>query len=69
MIDTKVPAIANLDIALLCDALIGQTRRLERFMREAEMPESWIRASTEYEYSLANRALLSLEAATERKIA
>ncbi len=58
--------VAQLDIALLADALVAQTRRLERFMREAEMPESWIRASTEYEYSLANRALLSLETEQRR---
>ncbi len=66
---TETKSCANLDIQLLADALVAQTRRLERFMRDAEMPESWILASTEYEYSLANRALLSLEAATERKIA
>ncbi len=66
---TETKSCSTLDIKLLADALIGQTRRLERFMREAEMPERWILASTEYEYSLANRALLSLEAATERKIA
>ncbi len=66
---TETKSCSTLDIQLLADALVGQTRRLERFMRDAEMPESYIRASTEYEYSLANRALLSLEAATERKIA
>ncbi len=70
MIDTKVPITANLDIKLLADALVAQTRRLERFMREAEMPESWIRASTEGEYALANRCLMSLEGtSSERKIA
>ncbi len=53
--------VMELDINLLCDALVAQTRRLERFMREAEMPESWILASTEYEYSLANRCLMSLD--------
>ncbi len=58
--------ITSLDCALLADALVAQTRRLERFMREAEMPESWILASTEYEYSLANRALLSLETEQRR---
>ncbi len=62
--------VAHLDIQLLADALVAQTRRLERFMREAEMPERWIQASTEYEYSLANRCLLSLEGmSSERKIA
>ncbi len=60
-------ASANLDIQLLADALVAQTRRLERFMREAEMPESWIKASTEYELSLANRVLMGMS--SERKIA
>ncbi len=59
---TEIKSRANLDIQLLADALLAQTRRLERFMREAEMPEPWIRASTEYEYSLANRVLLGMEA-------
>ncbi len=63
---TETKSCANLDIQLLADALVAQTRRLERFMREAEMPESYIRASTEYEYSLANRALLSLETEQRR---
>ncbi len=66
---TEAKSCSTLDIKLLADALIGQTRCLERFMREAEMPESWILASTEYEYSLANRCLLSLEGmSSERKI-
>ncbi len=56
--------VMELDVNLLCDALVAQTRRLERFMREAEMPESWIRASTEGDYALANRALMSLESQT-----
>ena len=55
-------ASANLDIQLLADALVGQTRRLERFMKEAGFPDEYIRVSTEYEYSLANRVLMGMEA-------
>ncbi len=68
MIDTKAPITATLDIQLLADALVAQTRRLERFMREAEMPESWILASTEYELSLANRVLMGMSS-EQRRIA
>ncbi len=53
--------VMELDIQLLADALIGQTRRLERVMKDAGFPDEYIRVSTEYEYSLANRCLMSLE--------
>ncbi len=67
---TETKSCTNLDIQLLADALVGQTRRLERVMKDAGFPDEYIRVSTEYEYSLANRCLMSLEGmSSERKIA
>jgi hypothetical protein len=57
---------SSLNVHLLCDALVAQTRRLERIMKECGFEDRYIRASTEYELSLANRIKLELELEAKR---